>query len=490
MIPEIEPGTVIHSRYQIQKLLGKGGFGRTYLAFDSQRFDEPCVLKEFVPTVSTTENLSKSKDLFEREAKVLYQIQHPQVPKFLAWFTDNQRIFIVQEYIDGKTYSEILSERIAQNGKPFSEIEVRTWLIDILPVLEYLHDRQIIHRDISLENVMLPHNQSKPVLIDFGAVKENFTQIMSPETVYHSIRSSVVGKFGYSPPEQLRLGYCYPSSDIYALGVCAVVLLTGKMPQNLLDDSLNWQWHCHVNIGDGFTKILEKMLAEKAIARFQSAQEIIPVLNKLHRDSPVIPHLNFKFTSPLAAIKIRKLQKATQQALEELLILQNLERHLIKYHDTNSLPKSSYIDLDLAEYIQQRSIIYTESASKTLIKIPAIATKINDIFSKKNNKQALINSASKKQTVIKITTQEFLETSAATSNLQILELIKKEFTNFIGPMSSFIIHQALVIFPDCSSKQLIDILAAEIADKSMAQQFQEGIHNIIESKLHLLQATE
>ncbi|WP_017654185.1 serine/threonine protein kinase [Fortiea contorta] len=475
MIPEIEPGTVVNSRYQIQKTLGKGGFGRTYLAFDSQRFDEPCVLKEFFPTVSKEENLGKSKDLFTREAKVLYQIQHPQIPKFLAWFTDNQRIFIVQEYIDGKTYADILSER-----QPFSEIEVRTWLLDILPVLQYLHDRQIIHRDISLENIMLPHNQSQPVLIDFGAVKENFTQIAA-SGFYHSIRSSVVGKFGYSPPEQLRLGYAYPSSDIYALGVCAVVMLTGKMPQYLLDESLNWQWSTHVNIGDAFTKILDKMLAEKALARYQSAAEIILALNKLQNDSSVIPRLNFKITSPLEILKIRKIQQETQQALADLLILQDLEQKLRNYHDYHNLPKTIYLHLDLSTYIQQQSLTVSESSSHGSIKFPAIATKINDIFSKKNSKPVTTNRN------IKIDTQEFLQTAVATNNLQILEIIKKEFTNFIGPISNFLINEALAIFPNCSSQQLIEILAAEIPDKSMAQQFQEGIHHIIESKLHLLQ---
>lgn len=235
MIAEINPGTLVNNRYLIQKILGQGGFGRTYLAFDNQRFGEACVLKEFVPTTNNASIIRKSQELFEREAKVLHQIQHPQIPKFLAWLTDNQRLFIVQEYIDGKTYSQILSERLTARNKPFSETEVRKWLLDILPVLEYIHERKIIHRDISLENVMLRSEESKPVLIDFGVVKEKFTQILSAdENQQYVVKASVVGKIGYSPPEQLRLGQCYPSSDIYALGVSAVILLTGKMPYSTL----------------------------------------------------------------------------------------------------------------------------------------------------------------------------------------------------------------------------------------------------------------
>jgi serine/threonine protein kinase len=143
MISEIPAGTLINNRYLIHKLLGQGGFGRTYLAFDKHRFGETCVLKEFVPPTTQEDILNKSKELFEREAKVLYQIEHPQIPKFLASVTDGKRLFLVQEYIDGKTYSQILRDRVAsplenrisQTGKAFSENEVKIWLQGILPIL-------------------------------------------------------------------------------------------------------------------------------------------------------------------------------------------------------------------------------------------------------------------------------------------------------------------------------------------------------------------
>ncbi|MEC4814356.1 MAG: serine/threonine-protein kinase [Scytonema sp. PMC 1069.18] len=278
MLAEIKPGTSINSRYVIQKLLGQGGFGRTYLATDTQRFGEPCVLKEFVPTTKRENLIRKSRELFEREAKILYQINHAQIPRFLAWMTSEERLFIVQEYIDGKTYSQLLYERLSSRGEPFSESEVIQWLLDLLPVLDHIHQQNIIHRDISLDNVMLSYKQSKPVLIDFGVVKEKITQIFSPESnnAHHSVRSSMVGKIGYSPPEQILLGYCYPCSDIYALGVCAVVLLTGKMPDVLVDrQSLQWQWTSYVNISSKFGKILEKMLVEQPSQRYQSAKEIL-----------------------------------------------------------------------------------------------------------------------------------------------------------------------------------------------------------------------
>ncbi|MEH2411671.1 serine/threonine-protein kinase [Nostoc sp.] len=329
MLPAINQGTLINNRYLVQKLLGQGGCGRTYLAFDNQRFNEYCVLKESTLITSKAKIESKYNALFEREAKILYKIQHPQIPKFLACFTNEERLFIVQEYIDGNNYSEILSNRLSETAKPFSEAEVRGWLLDMLAVLEYVHGQQIIHRDISLENVMLPHNQSKPVLIDFGVAKDASDPISSTDSVslYYSVDKSVVGRIGYSPPEQLRGGYSYPSSDIYSLGICSVVLLTGKMPHLLIDESLNWQWRSQVNISDSFASILEKMLAERANDRYQSATEIMLKLNNLQHN---LLNNNVMFTP------IQKPIKIACEDLEEFLVLQKLDKKLSGYSQKNS----------------------------------------------------------------------------------------------------------------------------------------------------------
>ncbi len=335
MIPAINQGTLINNRFLIQKLLGQGGFGRTYLAFDNQRFDEPCVLKEFVSPTSQKDQLQKCRELFQREAKILYKINHPQVPKFIGWLVDEQRVFIVQEYIDGKTYSEILSSRLNQTAKPFSEAEVRKWLIDIFPVLEYLHKQNILHRDISLDNVMLKHNQYKPVLIDFGIAQDKLVQAPSDFlSLHYSVRNSIVGKIGYSPPEQLRWGYSYPSSDIYSIGICAVVLLSGKMPYMLIDESLNWQWQSQVNISDQLTSILEKMLAELPGERYQSVAEIMQLLNdsRLATDETAVKNI---LTDKVNISKSNN-QKVIGQDIEESILLEKLEKRLIEYNEINS----------------------------------------------------------------------------------------------------------------------------------------------------------
>jgi serine/threonine protein kinase len=305
MLAPIEPGTIIHNRYIIQKVLGQGGFGRTYLAFDNERFGHSCALKEFVSSWAAEEVAVKSRELFEREAKALYQLNHPQIPKFLAWFANKDRLFIVQEYINGKTYSQLLRERLYEQKQPFSEADVIQWLKDFLPVLDYLHGLKTIHRDIALDNVMFSFDISKPVLIDFGFVKEKVSQIWSVGTV--------LGKKGYAPLEQIRMGQSYPSSDLYAVGVCAIVMLTGKMPEALMDQSLEWQWRSYVNISECLTNVLDKMLAEKPNQRFQSAKEILAEL----QPQPVLQQAGINL--PLKKFQINIDQAKKERDVAEIL---------------------------------------------------------------------------------------------------------------------------------------------------------------------------
>jgi serine/threonine-protein kinase len=279
-LSEITPGTYIGDRYRIQNLLGQGGFGRTYLVSDRERFWAQCVLKEFLPARSEENIVQKSLELFQREAKVLQKLDHPQIPQFLDWFEDRGRICIVQEYIEGKNYWQLLRERLSL-GQVFSEAEILQWLKDLLPVLDYLHGCYVIHRDIAPDNIMLCWQSGKPILIDLGIVKEAVTQgyysYMSNSRTLGSV--SLVGKRGYSPPEQMLMGQCYPNSDLYSLAVTALVLLTGRSPTELFDShSMEWQWHNYVQLSDELEGIFRQMLAEKPKERYQSAKEVLAVL--------------------------------------------------------------------------------------------------------------------------------------------------------------------------------------------------------------------
>ncbi len=292
MLP-IQVGTILRQRYVIQQVLGQGGFGRTYLALDRERFDERCVIKEFLVPYQDSALVEKSKVLFQREASILYQIQHPQIPRFWAAFEDEQRLFLVQDYIEGQTYRRLLSDR-KQQGKTFSEAEVLHFLKHLLPVLTYIHDRDIVHRDISPENLILKTQETTqlsptdfstvsglPVLIDFGAVKEATSHwpLMTAATR--------VGKVGYAPPEQLQTGKVYPNSDLYALAATALAFLTGREPQTLLDSqTLTWRWQPYATIQAELGRILQKMLSVYPGDRYQSAREVLAELQPLLKSSP------------------------------------------------------------------------------------------------------------------------------------------------------------------------------------------------------------
>ncbi|MFW9263164.1 protein kinase domain-containing protein [Nostoc sp. CALU 546] len=287
MQPPITVGTVLQNRYRIIQILGQGGCGRTYLAEDQRRFNELCAIKELISTATEALALEKAQELFHREAAILYQIEHPQVPKFRERFEQDQRLFLVEDYVAGQTYRTLLAERQAL-GQTFTEAEVLQLIQSLLPVLEHIHSRGIIHRDISPENIILRDSDAKPVLIDFGVVKELATRLRSPESV---MPETTVGKLGYSPSEQMQTGGAYPSSDLYALAVSAVVLLTGKEPRDLFDENqLTWNWQRWVKVSPRFAQVVNRMLNHIPSDRYQSAASVSQALQPLEQVS--LPSLN------------------------------------------------------------------------------------------------------------------------------------------------------------------------------------------------------
>lgn len=261
------------------------------MAEDQGRFNELCALKELIPSQTENYVLEKSKELFQREASILYQIQHPQVPQFRATFEQDQRLFLIQDYVEGKTYHTLLDERKVA-GQTFSEAEVLKLLRQLLPVLAHIHNRGIIHRDISPDNIILRESDAKPVLIDFGVVKELATRFQSPDANYP--QPTTVGKLGYAPSEQIQTGRAYPSSDLYALAVTSVVLLTGREPQELFDDTnLSWDWQRWVSVSPELEQVLNRMLSYKPSDRYQSVAEVAKALQSLnHQTNPQLPTLN------------------------------------------------------------------------------------------------------------------------------------------------------------------------------------------------------
>ena len=281
-LPTNDRKSLLANRYQLQQILGQGGFGRTFLALDRHCFDRLCVVKEFLPQQHGDDEIRKSRELFVREAKILDRIDSAQVPKFFACFEEDRKLFLVQEYIKGQTYDRLLHER-QQQGQTFSELEVIKWLKDLLPVLGYLHDLQILHRDISLDNVMRHDDSHLPVLIDFGIGRSALipSQNSSPAIDY-PIEQSIVGQIGYAPYEQIWLGQSFPSSDLYALAVSAVVMLSGcdlqTFNRRLL---LQAEWQLQHSVSHGLVEILDRMLQDNLSHRYQTAAANLADLEQL-----------------------------------------------------------------------------------------------------------------------------------------------------------------------------------------------------------------
>ncbi|MBW4622967.1 MAG: serine/threonine protein kinase [Cyanosarcina radialis HA8281-LM2] len=274
------PGLTLQNRYRIVCELGRGGFGRTYLARDLTLSNESCVLKEFAPQVQDSKDLQKAKELFEREAGVLYKLQHPQIPRFREMLrvkvVGEDALFLVQDYIEGENYLDLLKSYL-KRGKCFSDREATELMLQILPVLEYIHSLGVIHRDISPDNLIQRQSDKLPILIDFGGVKQAAANAIS---LFNPLRNPTrIGKQVYAPDEQIIRGIADPSSDLYALAVTVLVLLTGKDPSELYDaQNAAWKWRQHATVDRSLGAILDRMLAYRPSDRYQSARGVIQAL--------------------------------------------------------------------------------------------------------------------------------------------------------------------------------------------------------------------
>ncbi len=273
---------ILGGRYLPLKLLGQGGFGAAFLARD--RYTPKmrwCVVKQFKPAGNlTASELEIAQKLFEREAEVLEEIgnKHDQIPDLFAFFeltvpglqaAQDSFFYLVQEFIDGQN----LEEELAKKGK-FSQAEVMEVLQAILSVLQFVHDHGSIHRDIKPSNIMRDRH-GKLYLLDFGAVKQVTKAVGTA-----SNKSTGIYSMGFAPPEQMAGGEVYPSTDLYALAVTAVTLLTGKEATQLFDAYSNrLNWRSQASVSNAFADLLDRMLISAPNQRFQSAQQVIDALN-------------------------------------------------------------------------------------------------------------------------------------------------------------------------------------------------------------------
>ncbi len=261
---------LLRERYRALKPIGQGGFGKTFLGVDEDKPTKPpCVIKQFSPSSQGTNNLNKATDLFNQEAVRLDSLgKHDQIPELLAHFEQDQLLYIVQEYVEGQN----LAQELQQNGV-LNETQIQDLLTQLLTVLDFVHQNNVIHRDIKPENI-IKRADGKYVLVDFGAARYvTGTALLKTGTI--------IGDPRYMSGEQLQ-GKAVFASDLYSLGLTCLHLLTNIEPWDLFDHGNDqWVWRDYLtqSVNQRLGQILDKMVVKAINNRFQSAREILNILN-------------------------------------------------------------------------------------------------------------------------------------------------------------------------------------------------------------------
>ncbi len=263
---------LFRDRYKILRILGRGGFGVTFIARNMDLPGNPlCVIKQLCPRTTNHRSWERAKERFEKEAIALGQLgSHSQIPMLLDFFENRGEFYLVQEYVRGYT----LAREVRRDGVK-TEAAVKQFLQEILPVLSYIHDRHVIHRDIKPQNILRCKEDGRLVLIDFGAVKDEFIKTKNSTSALQNASTHFVGTMGFAPPEQFYLSPVY-ASDIYAVGITCVYLLTGKAPLEFEHDPITGEilWQKEANVGEHLGNILSKMIKTSLLERFKSVEEV------------------------------------------------------------------------------------------------------------------------------------------------------------------------------------------------------------------------
>lgn len=270
-----EVDALLGDRFSVERLLGRGAQGRTYLGQDRQS-GEAVAIKEL--DLGQADDW-KAIELFEREAQALQSLNYPNIPRYVDAFhrsdqEGRERFFLVQQFVEGSPL-----EKLIERGASWSEGEARRLLRQLLEILVYLQDRspRVIHRDIKPSNLILGSN-GRLSLIDFGAV-----QAVMP--VAGSGGSTVVGTTGYMPVEQI-MGRAGPASDLYAVGATMVHLLSGHHPAQLPLTANRLDFRGLVNVSDRFAGFLEWLLHPHVEERPADARQALRALDDLDRPAP------------------------------------------------------------------------------------------------------------------------------------------------------------------------------------------------------------
>ncbi|MFN6032801.1 MAG: protein kinase domain-containing protein, partial [Dolichospermum sp.] len=268
---------LLRNRFRVIRLLSnEGGFGRTYIAEDIDKLNELCVIKQLAPKFQGTWSQKKAIQLFSEEAKRLQQLgEHPQIPTLIAYFEQNNCLYLVQQFIDGQNLLDELNSR-----KVYRDWDIQAILLDLLPVIKFVHQHGVIHRDIKPENIIRRQSDGRLTLIDFGSSKKLTVRVQGKN-------GTSIGSHGYSPIEQIRDGKAYPASDLFGLGATCFHLLTGISPFQLWMEYgygwvENWQYYLRFSLSSQLVEVMDKLLKKEIQHSYQSVDVFMTDLMNIH----------------------------------------------------------------------------------------------------------------------------------------------------------------------------------------------------------------
>ncbi|MBD2414623.1 serine/threonine protein kinase [Nostoc calcicola FACHB-389] len=452
-------GQLLDGRYQVLQVLGGGGFGQTYIAQDSHRPGLPkCVVKHLKPVSRSVEFLETARRLFTSEAETLEKLgNHDQIPRLLAYFEHNQEFFLVQDFIQGHT----LKAELTPNER-WTENRVIELLEQVLGILQFIHSQNVIHRDIKPDNIIRRQQDGKLVLIDFGAVKQMQTQLLT--VAGHTRASIIIGTPGYMSTEQGQ-GKPRPNSDIYSLGIIGIQALTGLHPINFEEDldtgEISWQHQTQVS--SELASVLSKMVLHHFKQRYQSAAEILRALK--HFDTRV----ESSFTQP------------PQVSLSQQTSIEYSAASILSPENYNRLEKIllEFVGPVAPRLLQQ--VAASALSGEELISQLALHLRGNQQidFRKKTifilEKPTLLQDFTVKSDGGAINSNNLPNQESEVISNEFLEKCERELADLIGPIAKFLVQKAIKSSGQISRVELVKILASKIPEAQKALQFQQRL---------------
>jgi serine/threonine protein kinase len=293
----LDTGEIVGDRYRVVRLLGQGGMGAVYRAWDT-RLNRPVALKEMIPQAGLDASmLAQLRQQFEQEAQILATLTHPGLVRVTDYFSWSENEYLVMDFVEG----ESLADRISREGAQ-SEAQVLTWAEQLLDALAYCHKNGVIHRDIKPQNIIITP-EGKALLVDFGLVKLWDAQDPQTRTVMRG-----AGTPEYAPPEQydIGLGHTDHRSDIYSLGATLYQALTGQVPPTATQRmaspaSFLPPRRINAAVTQNTESAILKALEMAMEHRFQSAEEMAQALKEPSSRAVITPAHTPAESRPAAA---------------------------------------------------------------------------------------------------------------------------------------------------------------------------------------------